>query len=96
MKNGYDHHYHQVIYTYNLSVPKRFTLDVPNQSPPYFRLAHVHSFEACVLVYRKPHILVYMTMLCDCQIGAHCWVLDCSLTHCVTLAPPIIIIALIP
>ena len=23
------------MYTYNLSVPKRFTLDVPNQSPPY-------------------------------------------------------------
>ena len=34
MKNGYDHHDHQDIYTYNLSVPKRFTLDVPNQSPP--------------------------------------------------------------
>ena len=34
MKNGYDHHEHQYIYTYNLSVPKRFTLDVPNQSPP--------------------------------------------------------------
>ena len=25
----------QGIYTYNLSVPKRFILDVPNQSPPY-------------------------------------------------------------
>ena len=35
MKNAYDHHDHQDIYTYNLSVPKRFTLDVPNQSPPY-------------------------------------------------------------
>ena len=35
MKNGYDHHKHQDIYTYNLSVPKRFTLDVPNQSLPY-------------------------------------------------------------
>ena len=34
MKNGYDHHDHQDIYTYNLSVPERFTLDVPNQSPP--------------------------------------------------------------
>jgi len=31
MKNGYDHH---DIYTYNLSGPKWFTLDVPNQSPP--------------------------------------------------------------
>ena len=30
-----DHHKHQDIYTYNLSVPKKFTLDVPNQSPPY-------------------------------------------------------------
>ena len=38
MKNGYDHHVHQDIYTYNLSVPKRFTLDVPNQSPPYLKL----------------------------------------------------------
>ena len=37
MKNGYDHHVHQDIYTYNLSVPKRFTLDVPNQSPPKFK-----------------------------------------------------------
>ena len=37
MKNGYDHHEHQDIYTYNLSVPERFTLDVPNQSPPYFQ-----------------------------------------------------------
>ena len=36
MKNGYDHHVHQDIYTYNLSVPRRFILDVPNQSPPYF------------------------------------------------------------
>ena len=35
MKNGYDHHDHQDIYTYNLSGLKRFTLDVPNQSPPY-------------------------------------------------------------
>ena len=35
MKNSYDHHDHQGIYTYNLSVPKRFTLDIPNQSPPY-------------------------------------------------------------
>ena len=35
MKNGYDHHEHQDIYTYNLSVPQRFTLDVPNQSRPY-------------------------------------------------------------
>ena len=35
MKNGYDHDDHQDIYTYNLSGPKRFTLDVPNQSPPY-------------------------------------------------------------
>ena len=35
MKNGYDHHEHQDIYTYNLSVPRRFTLDVPNQPPPY-------------------------------------------------------------
>ena len=35
MKNGYDHHDHQDIYTYDLSVPKSFTLDVPNQSPPY-------------------------------------------------------------
>ena len=26
----------QDIHTYNLSVPERFTLDVPNQSPPYF------------------------------------------------------------
>ena len=26
MKNGYDHHEHQDIYTYNLSVPRRFTL----------------------------------------------------------------------
>ena len=34
MKNGYDHHDHQDIYTYNLSGPKRLTLDVPNQSPP--------------------------------------------------------------
>ena len=34
MENGYDHHDHQDIFTYNLSVPKRFTLDVPNQSPP--------------------------------------------------------------
>ena len=34
MKNGYDHHDHQDIYTYNLSGPKRFTLDVPNQSLP--------------------------------------------------------------
>ena len=34
MKNGYGHHDHQDIYTYNLSVPQRFTLDVPNQSPP--------------------------------------------------------------
>ena len=34
MKNGYDHHDHQDIYTYNLSVPKRFTLDVPIKSPP--------------------------------------------------------------
>ena len=34
MKNGYDHHDHQGIYTYNLSVPKRFTLDVPIKSPP--------------------------------------------------------------
>ena len=35
MKNGYDHHDHQGTYTYNLSVPKMFILDVPNQSPPY-------------------------------------------------------------
>ena len=35
MKNGYDHDDHQGIYTYNLSVPKRLILDVPNQSPPY-------------------------------------------------------------
>ena len=34
MKNGYDHRNHQNIYTYNLSVPKRFTLDVPAKSPP--------------------------------------------------------------
>ena len=34
MKNGYDHHNHQDIYTYNLIGPKRFTLDVSNQSPP--------------------------------------------------------------
>ena len=34
MKNGYDHHDHQDIYTYNLAVPKRFTLDVPAKSPP--------------------------------------------------------------
>ena len=27
-----DHHDHQDFYTYNLSGPKRFTLDVPNQS----------------------------------------------------------------
>ena len=37
MKNGYDHLNHLDIYTYNLSVPKRVTLDVPNQSPPYQR-----------------------------------------------------------
>ena len=34
VKTGYDHHDHQDIKTYNLSVPKRLTLDVPNQSPP--------------------------------------------------------------
>ena len=34
MKNAYDHHDHQDIYTYDLSGPKRCTLDVPNQSPP--------------------------------------------------------------
>ena len=34
MKNGYDHHDHQDIYTYNLSGPKRFILDLPIQSPP--------------------------------------------------------------
>ena len=39
MKNGYDHHDHKGICTYNLSVPKRFILDVPNQSPPYHRYA---------------------------------------------------------
>ena len=41
MKNGYDHHEHQDIYTYNLSGPKRFTLDVPIQSPPYPRFLRV-------------------------------------------------------
>ena len=40
MKNVYDHHEHQDIYTYNLSVPKRFTLDVPiTQSVPPLILA---------------------------------------------------------
>ena len=33
MKNGYDHHDHQDIYTYNLSGPKTFTLDVTINSP---------------------------------------------------------------
>ena len=33
MKSGYDHHHD--IYTYNLTGPKRFTLDVPINSPPY-------------------------------------------------------------
>ena len=41
MKNGYDHHDHQDIYNYNLSVPERFTLDVPNQSPPLIREARL-------------------------------------------------------
>ena len=43
MKNSYDHHDHQDIYTYNLSVPKRFTLDVPNQSPPTWIVSGVYS-----------------------------------------------------
>ena len=50
MKNDYDHHNHQCIYTYNLSVPKRFTLDVPNQSPSLLLLhlagnekLHIHK-----------------------------------------------------
>ena len=34
MKNVYDHHDHQDIYTYNLTGPKRFTLGVPFNSPP--------------------------------------------------------------
>ena len=33
MKNSCDHHDQQDINTYNLSGSKRFTLDVPNQSP---------------------------------------------------------------
>ena len=37
MNNGYDHHDHQDIYTYNLSDPKRFTIDVPAKSPPYLK-----------------------------------------------------------
>ena len=37
MKNGYDHHEHHDIYTYNLSVSKKSTLDVPAKSPPYLR-----------------------------------------------------------
>ena len=49
MKNGYDHHDHQVIYTYNLSVPKRFTLDVPNQSPPILSTVH---FLLCAALYQ--------------------------------------------
>ena len=34
MKNGYDHHEHHDIYTYNLSIPMRFTLNIPAKSPP--------------------------------------------------------------
>ena len=37
-KNGHNHHQHQDIYTYNLSVPKGFTLEVPNKSPPYSKI----------------------------------------------------------
>ena len=46
MKNGYDHH--QDIYTYNLSVPKKFILDVLNQSPPYPNLG-----QTCTIIQRS-------------------------------------------
>ena len=53
MKNGYDHHDHQGIYTYNLSVPKRFTLDVPAKSPPY--LEQIRTTKAiCRMDWHKP------------------------------------------
>ena len=59
MKNGYDHHDHQEIYTYNLSGPKRFTLDVPNQSPPYdIRLTGVAALITCKGLFSSVFTLV--------------------------------------
>ena len=50
MKDGYDHHDHQDIYTNNLSVLKRLTLDVPNQSPPFSLSCYVVLQSGCIHV----------------------------------------------
>ena len=51
-----DHHKHQDIYTYNLSVPKKFTLDVPNQSPPLTEDKKMTALKSEVDIYLNPFL----------------------------------------